>query len=235
MVPSVSIKRILHGWKWAHLNNFYCSNRVTRTIRNDSRISLHEVESEKCIVHATGRKIFVYRVKTFSYVSHMSTGLREDHVRSRLCFSRYCRKQLRNDINNLERIFFSDECKFSLSWAVNKQNCRTCGTQRPNKVYETLFNSPYVLDWCAVSKNEVMGPYCFENENVTGSTYKRMLGYFLFPRRRGYYDHMFLYNNGAPSHYSLEVRENLNRKLRNRWMEGGGLIECPSRSPDISP
>ena len=45
------------------------------------------------------------------------------------------------------------------------------GRQRPNELYEELHNSPSVVVWCAISKNEVAEPYFIENEKVTGTTY----------------------------------------------------------------
>ena len=81
------------------------------------------------------------------------------------------------------------------------------GTERPNQVYETLHHSPSVTVWCAMSKSEVIGPYFFDNENVTGSTYKRMLPYLLFPELQNYPENMILKQDGAPPLYSLEVRE----------------------------
>ena len=62
-----------------------------------------------------------------------------------------------------------------------------------------------------------------------------MLCYFLFPRLRGYPEEIIFEQDGAPPHYSFEVREYLDRKLPNRWMERGGIIEWPSRSPDLTP
>ena len=83
-------------------------------------------------------------------------------------------------------------------------------------------------------KNEIIFSYVFENENAAVSMCKRMLHYFLFPRQKGHPDDMIVLNDGAPPHYSLEVREFLNRKLPNRLMGRGGLIEWPSRSPDLT-
>lgn len=42
-----------------------------------------------------------------------------------------------------------------------------------------LYNSPPVKVWCAMSKYEVIGPYVFENLNVTSITYKRTVRWFV--------------------------------------------------------
>ena len=105
----------------------------------------------------------------------------------------------------------------------------------PNEVYETLRYSSSDMIWCTVSENEVIGPCFFEKENVTGSTYKRMLHYFSFPRLQGYPEDIIYHPYVALLHDSLEVREYLERKLPNRWMGRGGSIEWPSHSPDLIP
>ena len=89
--------------------------------------------------------------------------------------------------------------------------------------------------WCAISRNEVIGPYFFENTHVTGSAYKIMLRYFLFPILQGYPEGMIFQQYGAPWHYYREGREYSDRKLPNRWMGRGFVIERPSCSPDLTP
>ena len=62
-----------------------------------------------------------------------------------------------------------------------------------------------------------------------------MLRYFLLPKIRGYPESMIFKQNGAPPHYSNEVREYLDRKLPGRWMGRGGPTSWPARSPDLNP
>ena len=89
--------------------------------------------------------------------------------------------------------------------------------------------------WCGLSQNEIIGPYFFENEYVTGSMYKRMRRYFLFPKLQNYPENMIFQQNGASLHYSLEVREYLNRKILKQSMARGGPISWHARSPDLTP
>ena len=65
--------------------------------------------------------------------------------------------------------------------------------------------------------------------------HKRILRYFLFTRLQGYPEDMISQQNGAPPHYSLEVKEHLDRKPPNRSMGRGVPIEWPSRSLDLIP
>ncbi len=217
--------------------------RISTAVRNQIRdlfidgptISLRVAAAPTRVCSSTVRNFVRKELKLYPYKLQMSTALTEHHKTSRFNFAQNCHTELRNDAGYLGRIIFSDECKFSLSGTVNKQNCRIWGTERPNQVYETLHNSPSVMVWCAMSKSGVIGPYFFENENVTGSTYKRMLRYFLFPKLQNYPENMIFQQDGAPPHYSLEVREYLDRKLPNQWIGRGGPISWPSRSPDLTP
>ena len=79
---------------------------------------------------------------------------------------------------------------------MNMQNCRIWETQRPNEVYETIHNSP-----SDIPKNEVIGPYFFENENVTGSKYEKKQPYILFIRLQRYAEDMIFQQDGVPPHY----------------------------------
>ena len=54
----------------------------------------------------------------------MDASLTEDHKMRRESFAQYCPRELNNDAGCLERIVFSDECKFSLVRLVLKGNNR---------------------------------------------------------------------------------------------------------------
>ena len=68
----------------------------------------------------------VYRKRTRNIFkqAQMSQELDENGKQNRLPFARRCWRRLRNDARYLQRIVFSDECKFSLSGKVRQQNCR---------------------------------------------------------------------------------------------------------------
>lgn len=209
--------------------------RIRELFDNNPRLSLRTVASEVGVAHSTVWNILRNELNRFPYKLQRTTTLTEDHKIRRKQFAQTCRRELRDDAEYLKRIVFSDECKFTLSGQVNKQNCRIWGTERPNEVYETRTNSPSVMVWCAMSKNGIIGPYFFENENVTGTTYKRMLRYFLFPKLRDYPEDMIFQQDGAPPHFAIEVRQYLDRKLPEHWMGRGGSISWPAYSPDLTP
>ena len=60
-----------------------------------------------------------------------------------------------------------------------------------------------------------------------------MLRYFLFPRLRDFLQSNIFKHNSAFTDYPNEERQYLDTKLPEQWMERGGTISWPSRSPDL--
>jgi hypothetical protein len=92
--------------------------------------------------------------------------------------------------------------------------------------------------WCGVIDNRLIGPFVFD-ENLTGDTYKEFLrkqlpGLLedipLMVRSQMYFQH-----DGAPPHFSRQVREYLHELFPNRWFGRGGPVAWPPRSPDLTP
>lgn len=77
---------------------------------------------------------------------------------------------------------FSGECKLLHSGFVNKQYCPVCSLKHPGEVNQVPNSGPSLMVRGIVSKKEVIGPYFFWNENMTGETQKRFLRYYTFPK-----------------------------------------------------
>lgn len=46
---------------------------------------------------------------------------------------------------------------------------------------------------------------------------------------------MWFMHDGAPAHFSVNVREHLNDSFQNQWIGRGGPVPWPARSPDLNP
>jgi len=42
-------------------------------------------------------------------------------------------------------------------------------------------------------------------------------------------------HDGAPAHYTLDIRQHLNRTYGSKWIGRGGSTAWPPRSPDLTP
>ena len=142
----------------------------------------------------------------------------------------------------LERLWFSDEALFHLSGRVNRHNIRFWGTENPVEVREHLRDSPKLVVWCAMSSVGLIGPYFFKKENgdaanVNGVNYLHMLQNFFVPQLAQVADmnEAIFQQDGAPAHYSRDVRSFLNEKIPDHWIGRRGPVEWAPRSPDLTP
>ena len=99
-----------------------------------------------------------------------------------------------------ERLVFSDEDTFHTNGKVNKHNVCIWGKENPDATIKHERDSPKVNVFCAIPKNNVHGPFFFE-ENVTGDVYLQMLQNWLMDELIANEHEDFIYQqDGAPTH-----------------------------------
>lgn len=150
----------------------------------------------------------------------------------------FCSTILRkNDEDNrfIRNICFSDEAIFHVNGSVNKHNHFIYGYTNPHAIEEQPIRSPSITCWAMISERHGI-VYRTLHSTVTGDVYKDLLqsvvpSYFTGTQgnRR-----LWLQQDGAPAHYSTNVRRYLNENLAGRWIGRGGPIAWPPRSPDLS-
>ena len=140
------------------------------------------------------------------------------------------------DRNNDDLIFFSDEATFHLSGVVNKHNCRIWSEDNPFMTVEVALSSPKIIVWCAMSSNEIVGPFFFEELTVNQENYLDILESFFYPylQRRKITKKIIFQQDDAPAHFAKSIRSWLNEKFDNRWIGRGGSISWAPRSPDMT-
>ena len=92
--------------------------------------------------------------------------------------------------------------------------------------------------WCGVTKDEIIGPYFFEDDSgntvtVTGERYRTMIQNFLKPaiqNRCG----LWFQQDGATSHTARESMQLLRQYFGNKIISRFGDVNWPSRSPDLT-
>ena len=134
-------------------------------------------------------------------------------------------------------IFASDEATFHISGRVHKQNCQIWGLEKPNIVHQYEDHSPKINVWCAMSSECIIGPFFFEESTINGQNYLEMLKKFFYPiiARKRIVSRMYFQQDGAPAHFSSDVRAWLDEKFTGRWIGRRGSIEWAARSPDLTP
>ncbi len=97
-------------------------NQIRELFIDDPTISLCVTAAQSRVCCSTVRNFVRKKLKLYPYKLQMSTTLTKQYKIGILFFAQNCRTELKNDAGYLEQIVFSDECKFSLSGKVNKQN-----------------------------------------------------------------------------------------------------------------
>ena len=138
-------------------------------------------------------------------------------------------------------LVFSDEAIFHVTGKVNKHSTCIWRTEHPHAMQEHVRDSPKVNVLCTISKKCVYGPFFLKEQRSTVkqnlALLQNWLMELLFEGER--VDSIFQ-QDGAPPHWSLNVRQNLNATPHSKWIRCGGNDDCvllhwPPRSPDLTP
>lgn len=137
-----------------------------------------------------------------------------------------------------ENLFFSDEATFYLNALVNKRYIRYWSENNPHVTIERVMKSPRLNVWCAMSKNQLIRPFLFQDDTVDGKkNYLSMLQNFFHPeiKRPRKFRSIIFQQDGAPSHFARDVRQYLDHQFPGRWIGRGGSIRWAPCSPDLIP
>ena len=129
----------------------------------------------------------------------------------------------------------SDEAYFHLNGFVNKQNCRFWAKENPRAVHKRELYPVKCTVWCALTPNEIIGPYFLDNDGnavtVTGERYRAILQNFLWPAI-GNRVRMWFQQDGATAHTARESMQLLWEHFNGRIVSQFGDVNWPSHSPD---
>ena len=179
----------------------------------------------------------LHQSKFHPYKIQFVQALSEKDHDTRLRFARAQLIRLNSDENYLPHLFFSDEAHFHINGRVHKHNCRYWSKENPHWFSEQPLHSPRITVWAAIWQGGLIGPYFFE-ENVDGPAYLQMLKDFFLPiiQAKGLAEDIIFMQDGAPPHWSKNVRSWLDVTWPERWMGRGSTnLPWPPRSPDITP
>ena len=149
-------------------------------------------------------------------------------------------RQLLNDIPATDIVMFSDEAHFHLSGSVNRQNFRYWSETNPRELHQTPLHSPRVTTWCAISSHGIIGPYFYEEGEmtvtVTADRYIDMLQNFLRPNLNDLnLDHVWFQQDGATAHTARRSMDVVRQIFPGKVISMRGHVQWPARSPDLTP
>lgn len=172
----------------------------------------------------------------YPYKVHVVQALSEEDFASRLDFATEELRRISENPLRLSSLAFSDEAHFYLDGGVNRHNHRYWAPENPCWVTEHSLHPEKTTVWAVICTEALIGPFFFD-QTVNGERYLSMLQQQFWPevKRLGLKNTMIFMQDGAPPHWSREVRKWLDIKFPNRWMGRGGPMRWPARSPDLTP
>lgn len=135
------------------------------------------------------------------------------------------------------RILFTDEASFTRDGVTNLKNSHIWAHENPHAIVQKHSQHKFSWNvWCGVVDDTLIGPHFFDG-NLTGAIYLDFLQMIL-PELLAIQDvnlrGLYFQQDGAPPHYSREVRAHLNDQFPNRWIGRAGPHSWPARSPDLT-
>jgi hypothetical protein len=158
----------------------------------------------------------------------------------RFDFSNFIMNKLETDSSFVNNILWTDECTFSRTGVVNRQNTHFWSLQNPHVIRPNKHQVRWSVNvWCGIWKGSLVGPFFFDN-TLTGKKYVDLLR---GPVSDFLDDHvsladltkMWFQHDGAPAHKAAPSRTLLRGMFEDNIIGYGGLVEWPPRSPDLNP
>lgn len=164
--------------------------------------------------------------------------LRFGDSEKRITFCETLLDMMNNDENLINNVLFTDEATFVLSGEVNSQNVRYWSRNNLHLFHDSHTQYPQKVNvWAGLISGHVIGPF-FIDGNLNSELYLELLQNRVIPALNNLnfdLNKVWFQHDGAPAHYSRQVREFLNIAFPQRWIGRGGEIQWPPRSPDLSP
>lgn len=173
-------------------------------------------------------------LKLKPYIPRRTQQLNADDPDRRLEFCEVWNGMVSEDPSFPDRVMWSDEAKFHLNGNVNRHNCVFWREGPLEDTHGKTAISIGINVWCGLYSGGLLGPIFIE-ENVNGENYLQILKKTVVPFFSKQFEDFVFQQDGAPAHYSNDVRNYLNDKLNGSWIGRRGAIEWPPRSPDLSP
>lgn len=158
---------------------------------------------------------------------------------TRMTYSRWLIRKVEEDVTFINHILYTDECSFVKTGVFNAHNEHVWSVSNPLAIKHSNFQHRWRINvWAGIIGDKIIGPL-FLNNTMNGQNYlsflREQLSDELDNINLNFIRSMWFQHDGAPPHFSLPVRNYLNREYGDRWIGRGGPVNWPARSPDLTP
>lgn len=213
---------------------------ILERVEEDPELSTRRIGRElgvsKDVVHKVLREQLLY-----PYHKKPVQELLVHDPQIRLGFCRFVNMQRERDPNFVKKVLFTDEAGFTRRGITNTHNEHVYAVENPHAIKVNHFQHEFKINvWAGIIGNFIVGPVILPRR-LTGENYLDFLQNTLpelledlpLQLRRD----MWFMQDGAPPHFSLNVRNHLNEQYPHKWIGRGNdaPVNWPPRSPDLTP
>ena len=212
--------------------------QILHQIEEDPGVSTREIAKN---LHASQSKVCRRISEQGLYPYHLTKihSLNQEDYQRRVDFCQWLNGRINEDRRFLKKIMWSDEAGFSRDGTFNVHNEHFWSDENPHATKTRGHQQQFSVNvWAGILDNHLIGPV-FLPKPLNGQNYLN----FLRDRFDNLMDDvplhlrntMYFMQDGAPPHFSREVRQFLDNKFNGRWIGRGGPVPWPPRSPDLTP
>lgn len=210
---------------------------VLLTVTEDPRTTQNNIAKAIDISERSVQRILKkHRFHAFHIQLHQA--LSDADFENRLQFCIWARTKIQNDPMFFNYVLFSDEATFHNSGCVNRHNFHYYSTENPRVMRQIDRQHQWSLNaWAGIIGDYIIGPHFF-NGPLNGLMYldflQNILPELLADVPQHIRNRMWFQQDGAPAHFSRNVRNHLDQTFPNRWIGRNGPTQWPARSPDLT-
>lgn len=158
---------------------------------------------------------------------------------ARVAFCQWLQTEQCRDEAFVSKVLWSDEASFTRSGLVNSHNEHVWSHVNPHAYTTGNYQHQWRINvWAGILADRVIGPI-FLPTIMDANAYLQLLTGELEDQLEdlsvsAYYS-MWFQHDGAPAHYSRNVRAYMNSRFPEQWIGRGSTVPWPPRSPDLTP
>lgn len=212
--------------------------RILNSIENNRKISVRLIAAQENIPKTSVHEVLKEQMLHPYHFQKVQALLPEDPLsRENMCNTII---NLHNDDRNfISSILFTDEAGFGHDGPINLHNEHYWSDENPHGIIERGFQNRFSVNvWAGIVGDHLIGPHFFP-QRLNGEIYldflRNRLPILLEDVPLQVRQTMWLLQDGAPPHFTLEAREFLDECFPDRWIGRGGFVPWAPRSPDLNP
>lgn len=210
---------------------------VILSVVEDPQISCRTISNNFMMTKSTVNNI-LRKEKFHPYHIKLNQDLKPTDFQKRVDFCVWANNKILQDPVFMNVFLMSDEASFSSCGQVNRHNFHYYDKENP--YFHRNIDHQYrqtVNVWGGIIGDYVIGPHFFD-DTLTGQIYLEflrdslplMLDDIPLDIRRA----MWFMHDGAPVHFTRDVRNHLDQNFPERWIGRGSDVLWPPRSPDLT-